>query len=127
MLKLLVVTLPLVSAPSADQWPTYTIGRSHALEEYGCHSKEHALIVARTYEKKGARAAWKTMGKQLLSDGRAACKKMDGEFVLTSLPVFEAEIDAGVGEAQRLSVVRADAAKGNSYWLLMRNSLFAPD
>jgi hypothetical protein len=53
--------------------------------------------------------------------------KVEGDFVFKSVPVFEAEIDAGVGEAQRLSVVRADAANGNSYWLLMRNSLFAAD
>ena len=52
---------------------------------------------------------------------------MGGEFVLTSLPVFEADIDAGVGEVQRLSVVSADAGKGKFYWLLMRNSRFATD
>jgi hypothetical protein len=40
---------------------------------------------------------------------------------------MEAEIDARIGEAQRLSVVRARTAKGNSYWLLMRNSLFVAD
>jgi hypothetical protein len=129
MLKLLVVTIPLFSAPSADQWPTYAIGPSYALETYACQRKEDSLIVARTYEQKGAREAWKlmvTMGK-LSSEGRAACTKINGDFVLTSLPVFEAEIDAGVGEPQRLSVVFAQTVNGNSYWLLMRNSLFAAD
>ena len=40
MLKLLVMTIPLLSAPSEDQWPAYAIGLSYALEEYGCHRKE---------------------------------------------------------------------------------------
>ena len=130
MLKLLVVTIPLLSAPSADQWPTYAIGPSYALEEYGCQRKDDSLIVARAFELKGAREAWKlivTMGKQLSSDGRAVCMKIDGDFVFTSLPVFEAEIDAGIGESQRISVVLAHTANGNSHWLLMRNSLFATD
>jgi hypothetical protein len=129
MLKLLVVTIPLLSVQSPDQWPTYALGPSYALAEHGCQSKEDSLTVARTYELKGAREAWKllqTMGKRPSSNGRA-CMKVEGDFVFKSVPVFEAEIDAGVGEAQRLSVVRADAANGNSYWLLMRNSLFAAD
>jgi hypothetical protein len=130
MLKILVVTIPLLSAPNADRWPIYAIGPSYALAEYGCQSKEDSLTVARTYELKGAREAWTlivTMGKQFSGGGRAACMKIDDDFVFKSLPVFEAEIDAGVGESQRLSVVLADSAKGNSYWLLMRNSLFAAD
>ena len=130
MLKLLVVTIPLFSAPNADQWPTYAIGPSYALEAYGCQRKEDSLVVARTFEQKGAREAWKvivTMGKQLSSKGGAACTKIDGDFVFASLPVFEAEIDPGIGESQRLSVILAGTANGNSYWLLMRNSLFAAD
>src|SRR5437868_2983977 len=130
MLKLLVVTLPLLLAPPGEQWPIYEIGPSYALTEYGCQRKEDALGVARTYEEKGAREAWKlivTMGKRLSSDGRAMCMKIDADFVFTSLPVFEAEIDAGVGEPQRLSVVQARTARENSYWLLMRNSRFGAD
>ena len=130
MLKLLVVTIPLFSAPNADQWPTYAIGPSYVFEAYGCQRKEDSLVVARTLEQNGAREAWKlimTMGKQLLSNGRANCTKVDGDFVFTSLPVFEAEIDPGIGESQRISVVLAGTANGNSYWLLMRNSLFAAD
>jgi hypothetical protein len=53
--------------------------------------------------------------------------KIDADFVFLSLPIMEAEIDARIGEAQRLSVVRARTAKGNPYWLLMRNSLFVAD
>ena len=130
MLKLLVVTLPLLSAPSAEQWSTYAIGPSYALVEYGCQRKGDSLSVAHTYDEKGAAEAWKlilTKGKRHSDDGRAMCMKIDGDFVFTSLPVFEAEIDAGVGEAQRLSVVHAHTAKGNSYWVLMRNSHFVAD
>ena len=113
-----------------EQWSTYAIGPSYGLVEYGCQRKEDSLSVAHTYEEKGAAAAWKlivTMGKRFSSDGRAMCMKIDGDFVFTSFPIFEAEIDAGVGETQRLSVVHADTAKGNSYWLLMRNSHFDAD
>ena len=52
------------------------------------------------------------------------CMKIDADFVFLSLPILEAEIDSRIGEAQRLSVVRARTAEGNPYWLLMRNSLF---
>ena len=130
MLKLLVVTFPLLFAPSGEQWPIYAIGPSYALVEYGCQRKEDSLSVAHTYDEKGAAAAWKlilTMGKRFSSDGRAMCMKIDGDFVFTSLPVFEAEIDASIGETQRLSVVHAHTVKGNSYWLLLRNSLFVAD
>jgi hypothetical protein len=130
MLKLLTLTLPLLSAPSAEQWPTYAMGPSYALVEYGCQRKEDSLSVASTYEVNGSAAAWKlllTMGKRLSSDGRAMCMKIDADFVFTSLPIFETEIDAGIGETQRLSVVHADTAKGNSYWLLVRNAHFVAD
>jgi hypothetical protein len=125
VLKLLVVTIPLFSAPSTDQWPTFALGRSYALEEYGCQRREDSLIVARTFEGKGAREAWKLiMEKRRSRNGRPVCSKIGGEFVFTSLPVFETEINVRTGELQRLSVVHAQAG-GKSHWLLMRNSLFA--
>jgi hypothetical protein len=130
MLKLLTLTLPLLFAPSGEHWPIYAIGPSYALVEYGCQREEDSLSVARTYEEKGAAEAWKLIvmkGKRRSSDGRAMCMKIDADFVFTSLPVFEAEIDAGIGEPQRLSMVHARTAKENSYWLLMRNSLFVAD
>ena len=86
--------------------------------------------MARTYKEKGAREAWKLilkLGKRLSSNGRGMCMKIEADFVFTALPVFEAEIDAGVDEPQRLSVVHARTAKKNSYWLLMRNSLFVAE
>jgi hypothetical protein len=86
--------------------------------------------VARKYSAKGAAEAWKLimkMGKPLSSGRQAMCMKIDADFVFLSLPILEAEIDARIGEAQRLSVVRARTAKGKPYWLLMRNSLFIAD
>ena len=130
MLKLLTVVLPLLPAPSAGQWPTYAIGQSYALTEYGCLRKEDSLRVARKYSAKGAAEAWKLIVKmgKLPSRGRQAmCTKIDADFVFLSLPILEAEIDARIGEAQRLSVVRARTVKGTPYWLLMRNSLFVAD
>jgi hypothetical protein len=63
MLKLLTVVLPLLPAPSAGQWPTYAIGQSYALTEYGCLRKEDSLRVARKYSAKGAAEAWKLIVK----------------------------------------------------------------
>jgi hypothetical protein len=130
MLKLVTVVLPLLLAPSAGQWPIYAIGQSYALTEYGCQRKEDSLSVARKYKAKGAAEAWKLimkMGKPLSGGRQAMCMKIDADFVFLSLPIMEVEIDARIGEAQRLSVVRARTAKGNPYWLLMRNSLFVAD
>ena len=127
MLKLLVVTIPLYSAPNPAQWPTYSLGPSYPLEGYGCSRREHSLAVARTFEHKGAREAWNlmtTLRKGPTGGGKAACTKVKGDFVIASLPVFEAEIDAGVGERQRVSVVLARAPNRTPYWLLMRNAFF---
>lgn len=52
------------------------------------------------------------------------CLKIDEDFVFTSTPAFETDVEMQDGVAGRLSVISAHTAMGNSYWLLMFNSHF---
>jgi hypothetical protein len=130
MLQILAVTLPLLSPPGGADWTTYTIGSSYSLVEYGCQRKDDSVKVARSYHEKGQAEAWRlilSMGKRTSGDGRAMCMKIVGDFIFTSMPVLETEVDIGDATCEHLSVVHAHTAKGNSYWLLMLNSSFVRD
>jgi len=103
------------------------MGSMYPLVEYGCQRKEDALKVAYTYHDKGHSEAWKlilALSKEVSADGRAMCLKIDGDFVFTSIPAFETDVEIQDGGAGHLSVVHAHTAMGNSYWLLMLNSHF---
>jgi hypothetical protein len=62
------------------------------------------------------------IAREVSADGRAKCAKIHGEFVFTSTPIFETDVDNQDGVARRLSVVDAHTALGNSYWLMILNS-----
>jgi hypothetical protein len=99
----------------------------YPLVEYGCQRREDTLKVAHIYHDKGHSEAWKLMlaiSKEVSADGRAMCLKIDGDFVFTSTPVFETDVEMKDGVSGHLSVVNAHTAMGNSYWLLMLNSHF---
>jgi hypothetical protein len=113
------LALRLLSPAESGDWDTYVVGPMG--------SKEDALKVAYTYHDKGHSEAWKLMiaiSKEVSADGRAMCLKIDGDFVFTSTPAFEIDVEMQRGVAGRLSVVNAHSAMGNSYWLLMLNSHF---
>jgi hypothetical protein len=124
------LALRLLSPAESGDWDTYVVGpmgSMYPLVEYGCQRKEDALKVAYTYHDKGHSEAWKLMiaiSKEVSADGRAMCLKIDGDFVFTSTPAFEIDVEMQRGVAGRLSVVNAHSAMGNSYWLLMLNSHF---
>jgi hypothetical protein len=130
MFAVLAVALRLLSPPGSSDWDTYVVGSMgsmYPLVEYGCQRKEDALKVAYTYHDKGHSEAWKlilALSKEVSADGRAMCLKIDGDFVFTSIPAFETDVEIQDGGAGHLSVVHAHTAMGNSYWLLMLNSHF---
>jgi hypothetical protein len=127
MLAVLTVALGLLSPPDSGDWDTYVVGSMYSLVEYGCQRKDDALKVAHTYHDEGHSAAWaliRAIAREVSADGRAMCLKIHGDFVFTSTPVFETDVEIQDGVAQRLSVVNAHTAMGNSYWLMMLNSHF---
>jgi hypothetical protein len=127
MFAVLTVALRLLSPLDSGDWDTYVVGSMYSLVEYGCQRQEDALKIAQTYHDEGQSAAWaliRAIAKEASADGRAMCVKIHGDFVFTSTPVFETDVETQDGVGRRLSVVNAHTAMGNSYWLLMLNSNF---
>jgi hypothetical protein len=126
----LAVALRLLSPPYSSDWDTYVVGSLYPLVAYGCQRKDDALKVAYTYHDKGHSEAWKlirAIAQEVSSDGRAMCLRIDGDFVFTSTPIFESDVELQDGAAGYLSVINAYTVMGNSYWLLMLNSRFVSE